>query len=181
VDSWEPQEREKLAFLNWEAAMLIEPAQSGFNSGSPERAAAVRVIKPLQFEDHTPQTAGMRRLAAISRDLAGSENIWAGVMLAEPGTVSAVHHHDAQETVVYVLSGVSKVRWGNQLEHEAELEAGDFLFIPPYLPHQEINPSPDRPTQWIVVRSGPEASVVPLVTGPNGQFIEDQAQESRQL
>ncbi len=154
--------------------MLIRPAQSGPPLWSPEQTAEVRVVKPLQFKDHTPQTAGIRRLAAISRDLAGSENMWAGVMLAEPGTVSAVHHHGSQETVVYVLSGVSKVRWGNELEHETELEAGDFLFIPPYVPHQEINPSADRPTQWVVVRCGPEAIVVPLTTAADGEFV-DQA------
>jgi uncharacterized RmlC-like cupin family protein len=159
--------------------MLLRRAQSGSLSGAAEQAAEVRVIKPLQFEDHTPQTAGMRRLAAISRDLAGSANIWAGVMLAEPGTISAVHHHGPLETVVYVMSGLSKVRWGSQLEYEAELETGDFLFIPPFMPHQEINPSPDRPTQWVVVRNGPETIVVPLKTGADGQFIEDHAEDGR--
>lgn len=131
----------------------------------------VRVVKPLQFDNHTPQTDGMRRLAAISHGLAGSEALWAGVMIAEPDTESLAHHHGPLETVVYVLSGKSKVRWGNRLEHETDLEPGDFLLIPPYMPHQEINPSPDQPTQWVVVRSGREAVTVDLTKKPEGEYV----------
>jgi uncharacterized RmlC-like cupin family protein len=134
-------------------------------------AREVRVVKPRQFDDQTPQTAGMRRYAAISDVLTGSELLWAGTMVAEPNTTSAVHHHGAQETVVYVASGKSRVKWGNRLEHDVELEAGDFLFIPPYMPHQEINPSPDQQTTWVVVRSGQEAIVVQLFKDHNGEYL----------
>lgn len=85
-------------------------------------------------------------------------------------TASSVHHHGPLETVVYVLSGKSKVRWGMRLEHEVDLEPGDFVFIPPYMPHQEINPSPNQPTQWVVVRSGREAIVVKLAKAPDGEY-----------
>jgi aryl-alcohol dehydrogenase-like predicted oxidoreductase/uncharacterized RmlC-like cupin family protein len=136
------------------------------------RANTVQVVKPLQFDDQTPQTTGMRRLAAISHSLVGSEGLWAGVMLAEPHTSSSVHHHGSQETAVYVVAGQSTVRWGKELEHEASLVAGDFLFIPPYMPHQEINPSPDKATQWVVVRNGPEAVVVDLKRTADGEYVE---------
>src|ERR1700676_940975 len=95
----------------------------------PDPATGVRVVKPLQFDDQTAQTTGMRRLAAITHVRVGSEALWAGVMLAEPDTASSVHHHGPLETVVYVLSGKSQVRWGSRLEHEVDLEAGDFVFI----------------------------------------------------
>jgi uncharacterized RmlC-like cupin family protein len=72
---------------------------------------------------------------------------------------------------VYVLSGTSKVRWGSRLEHEVDLEPGDFLFIQPFVPHQEINPSPDQPTEWVVVRSGREAVLVNLTKGRNGEYV----------
>lgn len=137
----------------------------------PNQASEVRVVKPLQFVDRTPQTTGMRRLAAISHLLVGSESLWAGVMLAEPTTTSAVHHHGHLETVVYVLSGTSRVKWGSRLEHEVDLEPGDFLLIPPYMPHQEINPSPDQTTTWVVVRSGREAVVVNLTKALNGEYV----------
>ena len=136
----------------------------------PDRAAAVRVIKPLDLDDQTPQTAGMHRLAAVSHVLVESNALWAGVMLAEPGTASSVHHHGPLETVVYVLSGRSKLRWGTRLEHEVDLEPGDFVFVPPYVPHQEINPSPDQPTQWVVVRNGGEAVIVDLTKAPDGEY-----------
>ena len=135
------------------------------------QAMEVRVVKPLQFVDRTPQTTGMRRLAAISHTLVGSEALWAGVMLAEPDTASSVHHHGPLETVVYVLSGKSKVRWGTRLEHEVDLEPGDFLLIPPYMPHQEMNPSPDQPTTWVVVRSGQEAVIVHLFRAHTGEYV----------
>ena len=135
------------------------------------QAMEVRVVKPLQFVDQTPQTTGMQRLAAISHQLAGSEYLWAGVMLAEPNTTSSVHHHGSLETVVYVLSGKSRVRWGSRLEHEVDLEPGDFLLIPPYMPHQEINPSPDQTTTWVVVRSGQEAVVVNLAKTHAGEYV----------
>ena len=135
---------------------------------APHQAGA-RVVKPLQFDDNTPQTSGMHRLAAVSRLLAGSEKLWAGVLMAEPHTASSVHHHGPQEAVVYLAEGHGTLRWGNRLEHEVDLEAGDFLYIPPYLPHQEINPSPDQPALWIVVRSGPEAVVVDLTPGADGE------------
>jgi uncharacterized RmlC-like cupin family protein len=145
------------------------------NAANPDPVKEVRVIKPLQLDNHTPQTPGMRRLAAVSHALVGSEALWAGVMLVDPGTASSVHHHGQLETVVYVLSGLSKVRWGNRLEHEVDLEAGDFVFIPPYVPHQEINPSPDQDTEWVVVRSGREAVVVHLTKAPNGEYVVDGA------
>ena len=114
----------------------------------------------------------MNRLAAVSNLLVGSEKLWAGVMMAEPNTTSSVHHHGPLETVVYVAEGKSQLRWGRHLENETELEAGDFLFVPPFLPHQEINPSADRPALWIVVRSGPEAIVVDLTRDADGEYVE---------
>lgn len=145
----------------------------------PGQVREVRVIKPLQLDDHTPQTTGIRRLAAISNILVGSEALWAGVMLAEPDRASSVHHHGPLETVVFVLSGRSKVRWGSRLEHEVDLEPGDFLFVPPYVPHQEINPLPDQATQWIVVRSGGEAVLVNLTKLPNGEYVADSVDNSK--
>jgi uncharacterized RmlC-like cupin family protein len=134
--------------------------------------AGVRVVKPLQMAFNTLQGSGVRRLEAVSHDLVGSEKLWAGVMLAEPNTAGSVHHHGPLETVVYLAAGRGRLRWGRRLEREAELEAGDFLLIPPYEPHQEINPSPDRSAMWIVVRSGPEAVVVRLTPGPGGEYVE---------
>ena len=152
-------------------SMRVDARQGGV--AVQGRSVDVQLVKPLQFDEHTPQTSGMRRLAAISNLLVGSEELWAGVMLAEPNTASSVHHHGPLETVVYVLSGQSKLRWGSRLQHEVDLETGDFLFIPPFMPHQEINPSPDQATQWVVVRSGREAVIVDLKESLHGEYVSD--------
>jgi uncharacterized RmlC-like cupin family protein len=151
--------------------MLICDVMREGESAAPGQPLEVRLVKPLQFDDRTPQTPGMLRLAAVSRGLVASEALWAGVMLVDPDTASSVHHHGPLETVVYMVSGQSKVRWGSRLEHEVDLEPGDFLFIPPFVPHQEINPSPDQPTEWVVVRSGGEAVVVNLTKALNGEYV----------
>jgi uncharacterized RmlC-like cupin family protein len=153
--------------------MSVQEATPRSRTAIPQRDERVRIVKPIQLDYHTAQTTGMHRLAAISHDLVGSEGMWAGVMLADPNTESTVHHHGPLETVVYVLSGQSKVRWGSRLEREANLEPGDFLFIPPYMPHQEINPSTEQATQWVVVRNGPEAIVVNLTKNFDGTYVDD--------
>jgi uncharacterized RmlC-like cupin family protein len=155
--------------------MLICDVVRESESAVAAQVNGVRLVKPLQFDDRTPQTPGMLRLAAVSHGLVGSESLWAGVMLVDPGTASSVHHHGPLETVVYMVSGQSKVRWGSRLEHEVDLEPGDFLFIPPFVPHQEINPSPDQPTEWVVVRSGRETVVVNLTKALNGEYVEEGA------
>jgi len=122
----------------------------------------VRVIKPHQFDSNTPQTPGMQRVAAVSRQLASSEGIWAGVTVVEPHVASGKHHHGELETVIYVVSGRGKIRWwaeGN--EYEEEVEPGDFIYVPPFVPHQEINPS-DTLSQWVIVRNSQEPVVVNL-------------------
>ena len=82
--------------------------------------------------------------------------------MVEPGAHTGIHHHGEQNTIAYVLSGTCYVRWGARGEFDATAKAGDFLFVPAWLPHQEINPLDDIPFQWLVVRSTPEAIVVNL-------------------
>ena len=122
----------------------------------------VRVIKPQQFDANTPQTPGMQRVAAVSKQLAGAQGLWAGVTVVAPDVASGVHHHGETETVIYVVSGRAKIRWGDRMEFEEIVEAGDFIYVPPFAPHQEINPSPDTPSQWVIVRNSQEPVVVNL-------------------
>ncbi len=123
--------------------------------------ASIRVIKPHQFDANTPQTPGMQRVAAVSRELAGSDGLWAGVTAVEPHVASGKHHHGELETVIYVVAGKGKIRWGDELEFEEDVEPGDFIYVPPFVPHQEINPS-DTISQWVIVRNSQEPIVVNL-------------------
>jgi len=76
----------------------------------------VRVIKPQQFDANTPQTPGMQRVAAVSKQLAGSQGLWAGVTVVAPNVASGMHHHGETETVIYVVSGHAKMRWGDRMQ-----------------------------------------------------------------
>lgn len=120
------------------------------------------VVHPAAFDSGTAQTPGSLRLAAISRDHRIETGLWGGTFLVEAGARTGIHHHGRQETVVYVLEGESLVRWGERGELEATVRAGDFLHVPAWTPHMEINPSPHKPFRWIVVRSTPEPIVVNL-------------------
>jgi uncharacterized RmlC-like cupin family protein len=133
----------------------------------------VRVVKPAQFDTNTLQTPGMQRAAAISRELAGSQGIWAGVTVVAPHIASGKHHHGELETVIYVVSGCGKIRWGDALEFEESVEPGDFIYVPPFVPHQEINPG-DTPSQWVIVRNSQEPIVINLEpTNPIQQAAND--------
>ncbi len=125
------------------------------------RPLGVRVIRPHQFDANTPQTPGMQRVAAVSRELAGSQGIWAGVTVVAPHVASGKHHHGELETVIYVVSGHGRIRWGDHLEFEEDVAPGDFIYVPPFVPHQEINPA-DEPSQWVIVRNSQEPIVVNL-------------------
>jgi uncharacterized RmlC-like cupin family protein len=123
---------------------------------------SIRVVRRGQFDSSTAQTPGSRRFAAI-HSAAGIESpMWGGVFVVQPGARTGIHHHREQHTIAYVLSGSSYVRWGDRGEFDATLRAGDFLYVPAWLPHQEINPSKNIPFQWIVVRSTSEPIVVNL-------------------
>lgn len=123
---------------------------------------SIRVVHPDEFDSATSQTPGSKRAAAIHPGAGITSPMWGGLFLVEPGAQTGIHHHGEQSTIVYVLSGSSYVRWGDRGEFDATVQAGDFLYVPAWLPHQEINPSSDVPFLWVVVRSTPEPIVVNL-------------------
>jgi uncharacterized RmlC-like cupin family protein len=122
----------------------------------------VRVIKGDQLDDNTAQTPGMYRQAAIDKARVGAQKIWAGTVSIQPNAKTGAHHHGELESVIYVVKGKARMRWGEQLEFVAEADPGDFIFVPPYVPHQEINASSDEPLECVVIRSDNLAVVVNL-------------------
>jgi uncharacterized RmlC-like cupin family protein len=126
------------------------------------KTQGVRVIPGDRLDTNTPQTPGMQRASAIDRARAGSEKLWAGTVRIEPQAKTGAHHHGALESVIYVVSGRARMRWGDALEFTAEAGPGDFIFVPPFVPHQEINASDDAPLECVLVRSGQEPVVVNL-------------------
>jgi uncharacterized RmlC-like cupin family protein len=118
------------------------------------RTDGVRVIRPGEFDSNIAQTPGLHRRAAVTTQNAGAHKIWAGTFTVEAQAKTGAHHHGELETVIFVLNGVARLRWGERLEFEAEATAGDFIYVPPYVPHQEINPSGDLQLQCVLARSG---------------------------
>ena len=122
----------------------------------------IKVISEEDLDDNTPQTKGMKRFAAVAKKNTGAKKIWAGKVDIEPNAKTGAHHHGELESVIYVLSGKAKMRWGNKLEFEDYAFPGDFIFVPPFVPHQEINASRKEVLKCILFRSGQEPIVVNL-------------------
>ena len=127
-------------------------------------SAAIQIVSPDEFDPGTAQTPGSERRAAIAPALGIPSAIWGGLFEVQPGSRTGVHHHGEQETIAYVLSGICEVRWGEKGESSARAKPGDFIHVPAFLPHMEINPSRLEPFTWVVVRSTPVPIVVNLPT-----------------
>jgi uncharacterized RmlC-like cupin family protein len=107
----------------------------------------IRVVNPAEFDEGTAQTPGSIRLAAVAPQLGIQSALWGGLFEVKPGARTGIHHHGEQQTIAYVLSGRCE---------------GDFIHVPAFLPHMEINPSDSEPFHWVVVRSTSTPIVVNL-------------------
>jgi uncharacterized RmlC-like cupin family protein len=122
----------------------------------------VKIVRAGELDRNTPQTPGMTRAAAITNARTGASKLWAGTVVVQPHAKTAPHHHGELETVIYVVRGRARMRWGDHLEFCDEADPGDFIYVPPYVPHQEINARPDMPCEAVIVRSGQDPVVVNL-------------------
>jgi uncharacterized RmlC-like cupin family protein len=143
---------------------MHDPAQP--HQATDWKHDGVRVIRGDQLDSNTAQTPGMNRAAAINAARVGAQKIWAGTVTIHANAKTGAHHHGALESVIYVVRGKARMRWGEQLEFTAEANAGDFIYVPPYVPHQEINASTSEPLECVLVRSDNEAVVVNLDIEP---------------
>ena len=130
------------------------------------RTQGVKVIPGDSLDANTAQTPGMNRAAAINYARVGAQKIWAGTVSIFANAKTGAHHHGALESVIYVVRGRARMRWGDRLEYVAEAGPGDFIYVPPYVPHQEINASSDQTLECVLVRSDNEAVVVNLDIEP---------------
>ena len=92
-----------------------------------------------------------------------AKKLWAGTVVVEPNVKTGAHHHGELETVLYIIKGRARFRWGDHLEFQADARAGDFIYVPPFVPHKERNAG-DIPSRWVVVRTGKVPIVVNLET-----------------
>jgi len=130
------------------------------------RDHGVRIVTSDSLDLNTPQTPGMTRAAAITHARTGASKLWAGTVTIHPNAKTGAHHHGELESVIFVVSGRARMRWGERLEYTAEAGPGDFIYVPPYVPHQEINANPHEPLSCVLVRSGQDPVVVNLDIEP---------------
>lgn len=133
----------------------------------------VRVIPGNQLDANTAQTPGMDRRAAINLARVGAQKLWAGTVSIHPNAKTGAHHHGHLESVIYIVRGRARMRWGEHLEFTAEAGPGDFIYVPPYVPHQEINASDTEPLSCVLCRSGQEPVVVNLPDLPVAEKPEE--------
>jgi len=141
------------------------------DTSSPAATTPLRArlhhIRADALDGDTAQTGGMRRFAAVSGKTVGSEKLWMGQTHVAPATSSSDHHHGESETAIYVVSGHPEFVFLDGAGDEAEevrlrTSPGDYIFVPPFVPHREENPDPSEEAVVVIARSTQEAIVVNL-------------------
>jgi uncharacterized RmlC-like cupin family protein len=159
---------------------MTSPSPDGFHPDFADEPRAdtpltrVHHIRAGELDGNTGQTDGMRRFAAITGDRVGSSRMWMGQTHVAPSTASADHHHGESETAIYVVSGhpvfvflrdaaeTTTDADGRTDEVRLCTGPGDYIFVPPFVPHREENPDPDEEAVVVIARSTQEAIVVNL-------------------
>jgi uncharacterized RmlC-like cupin family protein len=148
----------------------VTAAQDGFHRHLYQVAST-------SLSGRTAQTGGMTRLEAISGSTVGSQDLWMGQTHVAPSTASANHHHGVSETGIYVVSGHPEFVFldeidGEPAERRLRASPGDYIYVPPWVPHREENPDPDDEAIVVIARTTQDAIVVNLAdltwTGPPG-------------
>ncbi len=121
-------------------------------------------IAPSGLVSDTAQTSGMRRLEAISGKTVGAKNLWMGQTHVPASTNSGNHHHGHSETAIYVVSGNPVFVFLDPDDESKETRIvtgpGDYVFVPPWVPHREENPDTDAEAVVVIARTTQEAIVV---------------------
>lgn len=123
----------------------------------------VHHVRAADLDGSTAQTGGMRRFAAISGNTVGSDKLWMGETHVGPAMASDNHHHGESETAIFIRKGRPEfVFHDGEREVRITTEPGDYIFVPPYLPHREENPDPNESAEVVIARTTQEAIVVNL-------------------
>jgi uncharacterized RmlC-like cupin family protein len=122
----------------------------------------LRHVRGKELSGNTNQTTGMTRFEAVSGRTVGSQKIWMGQTHVAPETNSGDHHHGEAETSIYILSGHPVFVFAEGPDEvRVQTEPGDYIFVPPFVPHREENPGVDEAVV-VIARSSQEGIVVNL-------------------
>lgn len=114
-----------------------------------------RGVRALRAETEVMTRQGLPYFIGISGKTVGARGLAMHIVVIPPGARAEPHCHVGYETGIYVLEGRVLTRWGASLEHEVVSEPGDFLFVPPGVPHEAINLGAE-PARAVVARNDPE-------------------------
>ncbi len=158
-------------------SLIVPDSLGSFDGESPisKEYPRLHMIKATDLDPETAQSSGMRRFAAVSGRSVGSQKLWMGQTIVAPGNISANHHHGESETAIYVVSGTPEFIF---LDVDADADpddphvqgrevrlrtkAGDYIFVPPFVPHREENLDPLVEAVVVIARSTQDAIVVNL-------------------
>ncbi|MSQ99882.1 MAG: cupin domain-containing protein [Gammaproteobacteria bacterium] len=143
-----------------------QPLNTNQSHSAAWKHDGVRVVSGSQLDGNVPSTLGMDRKVAIDFARVGAKKLWVGTVTIQANAKTGVHHHGALESVIYVVKGQARMRWGEKLEFTAEAGPGDFIYVPPYVPHQEINASITNILECVLCRSDGQAVAVNLEIEP---------------
>ncbi len=137
--------------------VTVTAAQDGFHR-------RLHQVAPTALSGQTAQTSGMRRLEAISGRSVGARDLWMGQTHVAPATGSENHHHGVSETGIYVVSGHPEFVYLDEtgagpVERRLRTSRGDYVYVPPWVPHREENPDPDDEAVVVIARTTQEAIV----------------------
>lgn len=125
-----------------------------------EQVVPVVTRKGAEHRD-TGQSGGAVRISGVSPQHTPATKIWYGQVSNEPGYRSFPHHHGEAETGGYVLRGHGRIYFGEDYKEFIDMTEGDWVFVPPYMPHVEANMSITEELVWLTART-PENIVVNL-------------------
>jgi uncharacterized RmlC-like cupin family protein len=119
------------------------------------------VTKAGKESSKTGQSGGLKLITGVGPQHTPATKIWFGKASNPPGFRSLPHHHGEAETGAYVLSGRARIYFGKDFKDYVDLSEGDFMFVPPFIPHLECNMSTTEELWWLACRT-PENIVVNL-------------------
>lgn len=110
------------------------------------------IVRAGNGDADTTQTHNARRVTGIGAENSPADGFWVGKVFTGPGEVSGAHHHGDSQTAGYVLKGRAFIRYGERYESVVYLDEGDFLYVPPNMPHIEGNASDTEELVWLTTR-----------------------------
>jgi uncharacterized RmlC-like cupin family protein len=146
----------------WHQDLPARDGGRGHTPGDDLTKRPLHHVRAGELDPDTAQTKGMTRFEALSARHGGTEKIWLGENHVGPKMNSGDHHHGEAETGIYVVSGHPEfVFLADGEEQRIQTGPGDYIFVPPYVPHREENPHPE-PAVVVLARSTQEGIVVNL-------------------